>query len=663
MSRPLLSPFRLGNIQLRNRVFLPGHTTDFGLNNLPTNRNTEYLAARARGGVGLIISEAIRIHPTSAGRNLTLGAFDDNCIDAYQKLTDGVHEFGSAIFAQIMHAGRQANGDATRTAAWSSSAIPWTVGANVPHVMSHGDIEAMVRAFGLAAVRMQRSGFDGLEVHIGHGHLIQQFLSPATNNRTDKYGGLLVNRIRFAEEVLSEIIKSVPDFVVGIRISADEFLPNGLDPSQMVEIVDLLLQKFDLGFVHVSHSAYHGSWTLPSQFADMNFGHAPYRHHAGIFKSAFPNLAVLAVCRLDTLTEAQELLENNEADLVGLARPHIADPDLVSKFKQNRELDVRSCIACNQECIGRVEKSLPISCVVNPEVGAERIWREIRMRPKASRKVLIIGGGPAGMKAAVAASEAGHQVTLLEASATLGGQVAVAAKLKKRERFGLLVQDLIRDLSKSNVKIKLNTKVSDLSEIYDQYDQIIVATGSDFAPRNFGVGIEVITPLQAIAKFANIKGNPNQSVVVLDEEGSWIAGSIAEELATNGFQVYLISPTASLFGQITMYSKLALIPRLKELGVRVYLSSKIEITNEILTISNSLNSEMTLVSNCIQVIDCGSRFSQDEIYQSVTANQNTKVHIIGDALSPRTATEAIYEGQAVGTFLDLDLALANIEQH
>lgn len=663
MSRPLLSPFRLGNIQLRNRVFLPGHTTDFGLNNLPTNRNTEYLAARARGGVGLIISEAIRIHPTSAGRNLTLGAFDDNCIDAYQKLTDGVHEFGSAIFAQIMHAGRQANGDATRTAAWSSSAIPWTVGANVPHVMSHGDIEAMVRAFGLAAVRMQRSGFDGLEVHIGHGHLIQQFLSPATNNRTDKYGGLLVNRIRFAEEVLNEIFKSVPDFVVGIRISADEFLPNGLDPSQMVEIVDLLLQKFDLGFVHVSHSAYHGSWTLPSQFADMNFGHAPYRHHAGIFKSAFSNLAVLAVCRLDTLTEAQELLENNEADLVGLARPHIADPDLVSKFEQNRELDVRSCIACNQECIGRVEKSLPISCVVNPEVGAERIWREIRMRPKASRKVLIIGGGPAGMKAAVAASEAGHQVTLLEASATLGGQVAVAAKLKKRERFGLLVQDLIRDLSKSNVKIELNTKVSDLSEIYDQYDQIIVATGSDFAPRNFGVGIEAITPLQAIAKFANIKGNPNQSVVVLDEEGSWIAGSIAEELATNGFQVFLISPTAGLFGQITMYSKLALIPRLKELGVRVYLSSKIEITNEILTISNSLNSEMTLVSNCIQVIDCGSRFSQDEIYQSVTASQNTKVHVIGDALSPRTAAEAIYEGQAVGTFLDLDQALANIEQH
>ena len=663
MSRPLLSPFRLGNIQLRNRVFLPGHTTDFGLNNLPTNRNTEYLAARARGGVGLIISEAIRIHPTSAGRNLTLGAFDDNCIDAYQKLTDGVHEFGSAIFAQIMHAGRQANGDATRTAAWSSSAIPWTEGANVPHVMSHGDIEAMVRAFGLAAVRMQRSGFDGLEVHIGHGHLIQQFLSPATNNRTDKYGGLLVNRIRFAEEVLNEIFKSVPDFVVGIRISADEFLPNGLDPSQMVEIVDLLLQKFDLGFVHVSHSAYHGSWTLPSQFADMNFGHAPYRHHAGIFKSAFSNLAVLAVCRLDTLTEAQELLENSEADLVGLARPHIADPDLVSKFEQNRELDVRSCIACNQECIGRVEKSLPISCVVNPEVGAERIWREIRMRPKASRKVLIIGGGPAGMKAAVAASEAGHQVTLLEASATLGGQVAVAAKLKKRERFGLLVQDLIRDLSKSNVKIKLNTKVSDLSEIYDQYDQIIVATGSDFAPRNFGVGIEVITPLHAIAKFANIKGNPNQSVVVLDEEGSWIAGSIAEELATNGFQVYLISPTAGLFGQITMYSKLALIPRLKELGVRVYLSSKIEITNEILTISNSLNSEMTLVSNCIQVIDCGSRFSQDEIYQSVTASQNTKVHVIGDALSPRTAAEAIYEGQAVGTFLDLDQALANIEQH
>ena len=248
----VLTPIEIGGVRIKNRVFLPGHTTNFGINNLPTDRNAAYLSARAAGGTGLIITEAIRVHPTSAGRSSTLGSSDDSCIPSFRKLTDAVHENGAAIFAQIMHAGRQANGDATHTAAWSSSAISWTKGGQTPHVMSQADIATMVSAFGKSALRMKSAGFDGLEVHLGHGHLIQQFLSPVSNSRDDKYGGSLENRMRFAVEVLEEVYLRVPGMAVGVRFSADEFLPDGLGPDQMLEIIAKLNEQFDLNFLHVS---------------------------------------------------------------------------------------------------------------------------------------------------------------------------------------------------------------------------------------------------------------------------------------------------------------------------------------------------------------------------------------------------------------------------
>jgi 2,4-dienoyl-CoA reductase-like NADH-dependent reductase (Old Yellow Enzyme family)/thioredoxin reductase len=662
LSSRILTPTKIGDVTLKNRVFLPGHTTNFGLNNLPTERNGRYLAARARGGVGLIISEAIRIHPTSAGRALTMGAFDDACIPAYEKLTKAVHEAGAAIFAQVMHAGRQANGEATHTAAWSASNLPWTVGGQVPHVMSQADIKKMVKAFGAAAKRMQQANFDGLEIHLGHGHLIQQFLSPVTNLRTDSYGGSMANRMRFAIEVLTEVFNAVPNLPVGIRISADEFLKGGLDPAQMLEVV-AALKDYELSFVHTSHSAYHGSWSLPSQFADMNFGHAPYREHAGIFKTAFPDLPVLAVCRLDTISEAAELIDNDEADLVGLARPHIADPELVNKYIANRESEINSCIACNQECIGRVEKNLPISCVVNPEVGAEKVWAEIRAIKHPAKRVLVIGGGPAGMKAALSAAKTGHQVTLVEAGSELGGQVRLASSLAKRNRFRLLVADLIRDVNNSKIEVKLNTEITALDQIAAQYESVIVATGASFAPRNFGDGIAAISPQTAIATYGSKKATSTDPIVIVDEEGSWIAGSIAEELATNGHQIHLVSPTAALFGQITIYSKLALIPRLRELGVQIYLSSRVESSKAGVKIINNLNNFELELANCAAIIDCGPRVANDQLYQAVETDQPSKVQVIGDALSPRTAAEAVYEGNALGVFLDLDLALAALDTH
>ena len=656
----VLTPIEIGGVRIKNRVFLPGHTTNFGINNLPTERNAAYLSARAAGGTGLIITEAIRVHPTSAGRSSTLGSSDDSCIPSFRKLTDAVHENGAAIFAQIMHAGRQANGDATHTAAWSSSAIAWTKGGQTPHVMSEADIATMVSAFGKSALRMKSAGFDGLEVHLGHGHLIQQFLSPASNTRDDRYGGSLENRMRFAVEVLKEVYLRAPGMAVGVRFSADEFLPDGLGPDQMLEIIAKLNEQFDLNFLHVSHSAYHGSFTIATQIADMSFPHAPYRSHASLFKNTFPQIPLLAVCRLDTVSEASELIDSGEADMVGLARPQIADPEIVNKYAANKNSEVRSCIACNQECIGRVEKNLPISCVVNPEVGAEKKWIEIRKIKSNKKSVLVIGGGPAGMSAAISSHNAGHDVTLVEAGPALGGQVLLTSTLAKRQRFGLLIAELAEKTLQSGITLKLNTHISDSSETLNNFDTVIVATGADFVVRNFGNSAPVVAADVAIKEFAHKKSTSNKEVIIVDEQGTWIAASIAEQLASNGFRVHIVSPTSSLFSQITTYSRLALIPRLKSLGVSMYLASEVKMEGKTAIISNSLNGEQTQIAHVVTLIDCGPRQANDGLYQNAPAGESSRIHIIGDALSPRTVAEATFEGHAIGAFLDLDLAVSTL---
>jgi hypothetical protein len=466
--------------------------------------------------------------------------------------------------------------------------------------------------------------------------------------------------MRFAEEVLKEVFLRVPGMAVGIRFSADEFLPKGLDPDQMLEIIAKLSEQFDLNFLHVSHSAYHGSFTVATQIADMSFPHAPYRSHASLFKDAFPHIPLLAVCRLDTVSQASELIDSGEADMVGLARPQIADPEIVNKYAADKNSEVISCIACNQECIGRVEKNLPISCVVNPEVGAEKKWIEIRKIKQSKKTVLVIGGGPAGMSAALSSHQAGHSVTLVEAGPALGGQVLLASSLAKRERFGLLVSELAERTLKSGITLKLNTSISNSSELLNNFDTIIVATGANFAARNFGEGIPVIAADTAIKEFAQKKSISNEEVIVVDEQGTWIAASIAEQLTTNGYRVHVVSPTASLFSQITTYSKLALIPRLKSLGVSMYLASEIKLEGKDSIITNTLNGQQTRISHGLAVIDCGPRQANDALYQQAPLDQSDRIHVVGDALSPRTVAEATFEGNAIGAFLDLDLALSTL---
>jgi dimethylglycine catabolism A len=639
----LWRPLDVGRTTIRNRVFVAGHTTNFGERNLATERHVAYHRERARGGVGLIITESLRVHPTSAARDRTLGVFDDDCVAPLARVADAVHAEGAALFGQIMHLGRQANGALARTAAWGASAQPWSVGAPVPRAMTRHELRLLVDAFAAGARRVLAAGFDGLEVHLGHGHLLAQFLSGAVNRRTDAYGGDLDGRLRLAREVLERVLAVADGATVGSRISAEEFLEGGIDPDGAIEIIGQLRSGLPLDFINVSHSAYVGQYSLSTQMADMSFATGQFRPLAAAVKAAFPDIPVLAVCRLDTIETAAEVVAAGEADLVGLTRAHIADPQLIAKARGEDLAPLRHCIACNQGCIGRIEGDLPMSCVVNPRVGFEAEWGDwLAERPMpAQRRVLVVGGGPAGLQAAVTARSRGHQVELWEAGDTLGGAIRHAAALTHRDRWRLLVEDLAAEAASSGVTVRLGRTATVGAVVAAGFDAVVLATGARTAPPDGFVDAPT-----AIADPRALGGH----VVVVDEDGTWAGAGTALHLAEHGATVQLVSPVAGLAWNVTVYVRLSLNALLGRAGVQVRPLRKVAVEGsgrvELIDVLTGLREPLAGVTGLVHV---GPRVAVSDLEaELLAAGAEVDVVVAGDAYAPRTALEAVFEGELAG---------------
>jgi len=645
-----LAPFRLGKTELRNRLFMPAHTTSLGEDNLPSARHVAYHRARARGGVGLIIFEAIRVHKSSLSRWQGVSGFDRSCIPHYAAVAKAVQAEGARLFGQVIHLGRQSDGNYSRTPAWGASPRPWTATAPVPHPMTKEEIAIIVKAHADVALNLLEAGFDGIEVQCGHGHLLQQFLSASSNHRDDDYGGSEDNRLRMMLETVRAVREAIgPCVPMGIRVSGDEFLDDGPTIEDMSRIVPRIAAAVPLDFVHVSHSAYHGSYSLSTQMADMSFPQGSFHHLPRQIRSALGAAMtgpppVLAVCQVRDLVTAEALIASGAADMVGMARAHIADPEIVNKSRDGREDAIMRCIGCNQGCAGYLEKNLSITCLINPAMGRENAWPALDAVPAAAvREVLVVGGGPAGLEAAAVAAARGHRVTLWEKSEKLGGQLNWLKAMPLREEFFRHVGVLEGRCATAGVQIESGRTASASSILAAGPDHIILATGGHETAMNFPDGGRGVTLSEALADVAAL----GASVCIVDTLGDWATAATAEFLADLGLGVTLVSPTGAIAFGVTIYSSFALKRRLRDKGVIFRLLQTPHSFDGRRFVLQNLGSGEKIELSTDSVIAPASGVPNDSLYRELANSKGGSrltVTVVGDALAPRTALEAIFEG-------------------
>lgn len=640
--RHALSPITVGRTALRNRIFVPAHTTNYGEANLPSARHAAYHRARAEGGVALIVFEGIRVHESSLGRAQGVNGYEPAAVEAFAKVAEAVHAGGAKLFGQIIHLGRHIDGNYTRTASWSASPVPWTMTAPPPHPMSEAEIAEVVEAHALTARNLLAAGLDGIELQMAHGHLLQQFLSPAVNQRTDRYGGPEENRLRFAVETLRAVREAVGDATLGIRVSADEFLPGGLGVEDMRRIVRALCEAARVDFVNVSHSAYHGSATISTQMADMSFPRTAFRRFAPAMKEALADLPapppVFAVCKFRTMAEAEETVAAGDADMVGMARAHIAEPAIVEKSRAGREAEIRPCVNCNQGCAGFLALNLPITCLTNPRTGREGET----VPPAEPRRVVVVGGGPGGMEAAATAAARGHEVELWEAGEALGGTLATVAGMPLRSDFAMLLDYQREALARHAVTVRRGTRADAAALTEAAPDVVLLATGA--APRARPLERGEALTLEAAIAGADTLG---EHVLLEDRLGTWSVVSVAEWLADRGHRVTLLAPTGTPGWTISVYSSFAMRQRLKDKGVAIRgLHAVAAFDGDAAEIEDLSTGERTVLAGVAAVVAPTHGAPRDGLVAELPAafgNRPVTVRAVGDAQAPRTALEAVFE--------------------
>lgn len=644
----LFSPLKLRSTEIRNRILSTGHQTNLAEGAAPGNKLIGYHEARAKGGAGLIVVESARFHSTALSDvAVELNIGEDRSIDGYRRLANAVHRHGAKIFGQLSHAGRVSRRikGGLRDVAFAPSAIPDNRFHTMPRAMPLEMIEEIVQSCGTAAKRLADAGLDGVELVSSHGLLFAQFLSPRTNIRDDRYGGSVENRMRFLTECLAAVRSNVGnDLVVGIRISAEEIESDGLEAPEVIDICKRLAALGAIDYVNTTIGSMAGPGGSIHVVPPMEIQPGYVAAKAGSIRAQV-GLPVFVAGRINQPQTAEEILAAGQADMCAMTRAMITDPEMPNKAREGRVDDIRACIGCNQACIGHFHAGYGISCIQNPVSGREYSLGESPV-PQRRRSVLVVGAGPAGMKAAVTAAERGHHVTLCEAGARLGGQALLAQALPMREEFGGLITNLQQELAATGVGIRLNTKVTRAFVDAGKFDAIVVATGAvPYEPpiegREEG---HVINGWDVL----NGKAKAGSRVLVADWRCDWVGMGVAEKLARDGHQVRIAVNGMHLGYNLQLYLRDSWVARLHELGLEVITQARIfGVDANTAYLVHAVSGAPIVCEEVDTVVLCTGHESVTELEQEL-AGWSGEVVLAGDCLSPRTAEEAVYEGLLAG---------------
>jgi 2,4-dienoyl-CoA reductase-like NADH-dependent reductase (Old Yellow Enzyme family)/pyruvate/2-oxoglutarate dehydrogenase complex dihydrolipoamide dehydrogenase (E3) component len=580
----LFSPFRIRGVELRNRLVFQPHFTALGtLEGQPSDAHVAYHEERARGGVGMIVFESQAVHPTGKMSRRFINAWDPAIIPMLRKVTDAVHAHGAKIFSQLTHGGHTSLEHPPHIM-WAPTQMPEPSSHFSTKAMDEDDIRAVIQGFAVSARNAIEAGFDGIEIKVAHDGLLRSFASPFFNRRADCYGGSFKNRMRLSLEVLEAIKKETGEkFPVGVRICLHEFTAFGYGLEYGMKMAERLEVSGLVDYFNSDAGSFSSYWMEipPAAVAPADF----QKLNAALKRGS--RLPVIAFGRISPPRRAEEMLQAGQADLIGMARQLLTDPETPNKLKAGRVNLVRLCVACNDACIYQVGQEKAIRCIHNPSGGRELELNE-RLVPQAEapRSVVVVGGGPAGLKVAEIAAKRGHKVTLLERDRVLGGQVRLAAKQPEHQIIGEVTRYLEAAVVDRGVDIRLGVSATPALLRELSADVIVIATGSEpnlpNRPNDDGKqarakGRQVLPAIPGLEQPFVVSSDqvlsgdiePSGNVLVVDDNGHWEAAGTAEYLADRGCRVHVIATHGSIGEDIESGNRTLFYRRAAIKGIRL----------------------------------------------------------------------------------------------
>jgi len=643
----LFSPLKIGATVVPNRLHFAAHMTNYAVDNLISDRHIYYYCERAKGGVGLITTEELGVHPTDHPYDKLVDVYEPEVIPGFKRLTAAIHQYDTKIFAQLNHNGMQGDGKISRLPVWGPSTGKDPIFRESCKAMETEDIQACIRYFAISAKNAVAGGFDGIELQLGHSSLIRQFISPLTNQREDEYGGGMENRCRFALEVIDAVRKAVgPDFTLGIRLNADEMHPRGgLTHEDAKQAAIILEASGRLDFLDLSIG------TFLNLFLVEGSMHTPLAYTAPLSAGmrSVVKLPVFCTNRINDPHLAEKILAEGQADMIGMVRALICDPELPNKAMEGRIEDIRNCIACNQGCIARMGLGYRLGCMHNPAAGEEQKLGIGTLKPADTpKKVVVVGAGPAGLEVARVATLRKHRITLLEKADDVGGQNILAGKPAGRQEITGVTRWLVSQLNKLDFDLRLGVEATAETVLAENPDVVVIATGSSPKtnpfPGEYGPP-EVVTTVQLLTGEAEA----GDKVLLIDLDGHHQATGTAELLADQGKSVHMITAALFIGSALGPLQDLYLTrSRLAKKGVSFTPDiAVLEIQGTLVKGLNVYSNELIDFDGYDTVVLAAGNTANDGLYFDLKGNVE-ELYRVGDCVAPRKTDMAIIEGHRIG---------------